>query len=95
MAESAARDHGDGDAAGCGEWSDEEAGLVADAASGVLVDGNLAETGRGEFFAGVAHGEGEGADFVEGEATNPGGHEPGGELLGGDGAGGCACCDEG
>ncbi len=78
MAEGAAGDHGDGDAAGRSEWGDEEAGFVADAAGGVLVDGNLAEAGGGEFFAGVAHGEGEGANFVEGEAAEEGGHEPGG-----------------
>ena len=65
VAEGAARDHRDGDAAGRGEWGDEEAGFVADTAGGVLVDCDLAETGGGKLFAGVAHGEGESTDFVE------------------------------
>ncbi len=61
----AAADHGHGEAAGGGDGRDEEAGFVADAAGGVLVDGGLAEAAREEALAGVAHGEGEGAGFVE------------------------------
>ena len=34
-----------------------------------------------EFFARVAHCEGQGAGFVEREAAQPGGHEPCGELF--------------
>ena len=95
VAEGAAGDHGYGDAAGRSDGRDEETGFVAYAAGGVLVDGGFAEARRGEFFAGVAHGKGEGADFVEREAANPCGHEPGGELFEGDGSGGGAGNEEG
>ena len=94
VAEGAAADHGHGQAAGRGDGRDQEAGLVADAAGGVLVDGDFAEAGGRELFAGVAHGEGEGAGFVEREAAQTGGHEPGGELLGRDGAVGRAGDEE-
>uniref|UniRef100_E6QL87 Uncharacterized protein n=1 Tax=mine drainage metagenome TaxID=410659 RepID=E6QL87_9ZZZZ len=85
MAEGAPADHGYGEAAGGGDGGDEEAGFVADATGRVLIDGGFPEWTRVEADAGVAHGEGECADFVKFEAVEAGGHEPGGELLEGDG----------
>ena len=59
-----------------------------------LSTATLPRRGGREPFVGVAHGEGEGAGFVEREAAQKGGHEPGGELFGGNGAGGCAGDEE-
>ena len=88
VAERAAADHGHVQAAGGGDGRDEEAGLVTDAAGGVLVDGGFTQRTRIETNAGVPHGQGEGADFVEAESVETDGHQPGGKLLGGDGLGG-------
>ena len=95
VAESAAADHGNGEAAGGGDGSNKETGFVADAAGGVLIDGDFAQAGGREFLAGVAHGESERAGFVQREAAQKGGHQPGGELFWGDGAGSCAVDEEG
>jgi hypothetical protein len=95
VAEAAAGDHGDadaGDSAGCGggqavgckDRGDEEGGLVADAAGGVLVDGEGLERAGVEGFAGEAHGGGEGGELVGIEAALEDGHEEGGDLGVGD-----------
>ena len=94
VAKGAPADHGHDEAAGGGDGSDEEAGFVADAAGRVLIDGGLVERARIEAYAGVAHGEGERAYFVEREAVEAGGHEPGGELFERDGFGGRAGDEE-
>ena len=86
VAEAAAGDHRDADAGdsggrGCGEagggedGGDEERGLVADAAGGVLVDGEGVEGGGVEDLAGVAHGGGEGGELAGVEAALEDGHE--------------------
>jgi len=81
VAEGASADHGHSHATGRGQWRDEEAGLVAYAAGGVLVDGGLAQPGGRELFSGVARGQGQRARLVEDEPAQPGGHQPGGELF--------------
>ena len=97
VAQAAAGDHGDADARdtcwrGCGEASggkdgcDEEGGLIADAASGVLVDGEGVQGSGVEGFAGEAHGGGEGGEFLRRETAQVDGHEEGGGLSVGDGA---------
>src|SRR6185312_3199637 len=91
MTEAAAGDHGDadaGDACGCrrGEArggedrGDQQGGLVADTARGVLVDCEGVEGGGVEGFAGVAHGLGEGGELAGVEAAKEDGHEEGGDL---------------
>src|SRR6202012_2019154 len=94
VAQRPAADHGYSDSACGGDWSYEEAGFVADAAGGVLVDSLLSQTRWVEFLAGVAHGNGEGAGFIDGEPVEQGSHEPGGELFDGNGSGGCAGDDK-
>ena len=97
VAEGAAGDHGDGDAgreleAGGGEdGGDEEGGLVADAAGGVLVDGEGVERCGVEGFAGEAHGVGEGGELVRREAALEDGHEERGDLGVGDFVSGVEC----
>ena len=72
------------EAGGGDDGGDEEGGFVADAAGGVLVDGEGVE-GRGvEGFAGEAHGGGEGGELAGGEAAVEDGHEEGGDLGVGD-----------
>ncbi len=95
VAEAAAGDHGDADAGdaswckggeACGgeDGCDEKRGLVADAAGGVLVDGEGVEAGGVEGFAGVAHGGGEGGELLRGESAMEDGHEEGCDLRVGD-----------
>ena len=81
VSECPAADHGDGHSAGRGDGRDQEAGLVADPAGGVLVHGYFAKALGREFFSRVAHRDGERAGFIERQAANPGSHEPGRELL--------------
>ena len=72
------------EACGGEDGGDEEGGLVAYAAGGVLVDGEGME-GRGvEGLAGVAHGGGEGGELVGVEAALEDGHEEAGDLGVGD-----------
>lgn len=53
----------------------------------MFVDGEFSQRRGVEGFTGVAHGLGQRSEFVEGKATDTGGHQPGGELVIGDGAG--------
>lgn len=91
VAEAAAGDHGDADAgdscdggmgeARCGEdGADEEGGLVTNSAGGVFVDGEGMERCRVKGLAGVAHGPGEGGEFVGVEAALKDGHQEGRDL---------------
>ncbi len=106
VAEAAAGDHGDADTGDtCGCWrgkaccgedgGDEERGLVADAAGGVLVDGEGVEWGGVEDFAGVAHGGGEGGELVRVESALEDGHEECGDLGVGDELVGWGTVDDG
>ena len=65
VAERAAGDHGHDDAGGGGQRRSDQAGFVAHAAGGVLIDGDFAKVRGIELFAGVAHGEGESPDLIE------------------------------
>jgi len=97
VTEGAAGDHGDadsgdtgwsglGEAGGSKDGGDEDRGLVADAAGGVLVDCEGVERGGVEGFAGVAHGGGEVGKLLRVEAAQEDGHNEGGGLGVGDGA---------
>ena len=52
----------------------------------MLVHSGFAQSCGRELLAGVAHGDGEGARFLEREAANPRSHQPGGKLFHRDGA---------
>ena len=59
MAEAAAADHGNGEAARGDDGSEDERSFVADAAGGMLVDFFAGKSGQIEDFAGIQHGFGE------------------------------------
>ena len=79
---------GERGAGGGEDGGDQEGGLVAYATGGVLVDtedgGEGVERRGVEGVAGVAHGGGEGGEFVWVEAALEDGHEEGGYLRVGD-----------
>ena len=60
--------------------SDEQRGFVADAAGGVLVDGEGVEAGRVQCFAGVAHRGGEVGKLARRESALENGHQEGSNL---------------
>jgi len=94
VAEAAAADHGDGESSRGDDRGEDEGGFVANAAGGVLVHLFHGQVEMIDDFAGVQHHFGEGGDLGVGEATNPGGHEPGGHLIIGDFALGVAGDEE-
>ena len=67
-----------------------QGGLVADAAGGVLIHGQIAEAAEIHRVAGAHHGIGKDGGFVVIHAPEPHRHGPGGHLVVGDGAVGIA-----
>ena len=87
VAEGAAGDHGDGETSGGDDGGNEEAGLVANAACGVLVHAESAGIGAVEGLTREAHGAGEGGEFLGVEAALEDGHQKAGDLGVGGGVG--------
>ena len=90
VAEAAAADHRNVEAARSDDWREDQRSLVANAAGGVLVHFFCGEFGESDDFAGVQHGFGQAGDFRSAEAADPGGHQPGGHLVVGNFAAGIA-----
>ncbi len=81
MAESAAADHRNGEAARGYDGRKDERSLVTYAAGGMLVHFFDGQVGVIDDFTGMQHGFGERGEFSAGQASNPGGHQPGGHLI--------------
>ena len=95
VAQRAAGNHGNDDARGRGQRRRDQAGFVAHAAGGVLVDFNARDGGEVDCFAGLHHALGEGADFAVGHAGEKHGHKEGGGLIVGNGTVGITVYDVG
>ena len=94
VAEAAAADHRNGEAARGDDGREDERSLVADAAGGMLVHFFAGKIGEIEDFAGMEHGFGERGDLGAVQAADPRGHEPGGHLVVGNFAAGVAGDEE-
>src|SRR5262249_23497127 len=81
VAEAAAADHGDVDAARGNDGCEDERSLVANAAGGMFVDFLAGKVGKVDDFAGIEHRFSERREFGAIEPANPGGHEPSGHLV--------------
>ena len=98
VAERAAAEHGDAQAGGRGDGSDEKGRLVAHAAAGVFIDGRTSRaTVRGaaqiELHAGGTHRLRERLNLLRLHAAQERGHEKSAELRVIDGAVAGAVCD--
>ena len=78
VAKAATADHRDVEAGRGDDGSDDERGLVADAAGGVFVHLRGGQVGPIEHLAGIEHGFGEGGELGASHAAPEDGHQKGG-----------------
>ncbi len=90
VAQSAAANHGDVEAAGSDQRSQHERSLVADAAGGVLVHFFCGQEAEVEDFAGMQHGVREGGGFLARHSAQHDRHQPRGHLVIGNAAVRCS-----
>src|ERR1700731_1053166 len=81
VAEAASADHGDVEAGGSSDGSDDEGSLVANASGGMFVHFGGGEIGKIEDHAGMQHSFGESGEFGARHAAPDDGHEPSGKLV--------------
>ena len=81
VAEAAAADHRNGQAAGCHDGSEDKRGFVANASGGVLVHFFAEDFGMVEDFSGVQHHFGERRELGAVHAADPHRHQPRGHLV--------------
>lgn len=81
VAEAAAADHRNGEAARCNDGRENERSFIADAAGGMLIHFFPGKIGEIDDFSGIEHGLGERGDLGTIQAAEPSGHEPGSHLV--------------